>query len=274
MLRKRSNHDLVFFLIFVLFVSSWFLSAQESREIENVAAFARLYGVVRCFYPSDAAASADWNRLAVDGVGRVRTSPDAAALADRLREVFTRLGPGIEISPGLAPYRSPEAATEPLVAWRYLGAGATDAVGGSGYRAKRTNRARPSSAAIDGFAGFAQLVPADQLRGKAVRLRGMVRATARDSVSGGALWLRVDRTQGQACFDNMGDRLVRDAIWREYILQCNVVDDATNIVFGVMAVGAATADFDGLELLAPAGNGAWRALPINDAGFEADGGTA
>src|SRR5207237_9083675 len=65
-----------------------------------------------------------------------------------------------------------------------------------------------------------------------------------------------------------------DATWREYILQCNVVEDATNIVFGVMAVGAATADFDGLELLAPAGNGAWRALPINDAGFEAEGGTA
>ena len=44
------------------------------REIENVAAFARLYGVVRFFYPSDAAAELDWNRFAVHGVGRVRAA--------------------------------------------------------------------------------------------------------------------------------------------------------------------------------------------------------
>ena len=39
------------------------------RELDNVAAFARLYGVVRYFFPSDAAASLDWNQFAVDGVG-------------------------------------------------------------------------------------------------------------------------------------------------------------------------------------------------------------
>ena len=55
------------------------------REIENVAAFARLYGVVRFFYPSDAAAELDWNRFAVHGVGRVRAARDAAELGATLR---------------------------------------------------------------------------------------------------------------------------------------------------------------------------------------------
>ena len=54
------------------------------REIENVAAFARLYGVVRFFYPSDAAAELDWNRFAVHGVGRVRAARDAAELGATL----------------------------------------------------------------------------------------------------------------------------------------------------------------------------------------------
>src|SRR5215467_9551146 len=58
------------------------------REIENVAAFAQLYGVVRFFYPSDAAASLDWGRFAVDGVARVRTARDANALASQLRALF------------------------------------------------------------------------------------------------------------------------------------------------------------------------------------------
>src|SRR5580765_3054033 len=208
------------------------------REIDNVAAFARLYGIVRFFYPSDAA----------DGVARVRTAKDASALAPQLRALFTPLGPGIEIAPSLIPYRAPAASAEPLVAWRYLGAGATDNIGGGAYAAKRTSRPRRLSA-VDGFTGFAQNVPAQDLRGRAIRLRGQARSTAGAVSSGGALWLRVDRgAQGVGFFDNMGDRLIRDAGWREYTIEGIVADDATNVVFGVMAVRGATADFDALEL--------------------------
>jgi hypothetical protein len=263
-----------FVIVVMFFVSAWFLLAQESPEIENVAAFARLYGVVRFFYPGDAAAATDWNRLAVEGVARIRSSADDAVLADRLRESLGRFGPGIEIARELRTYQAPAAATEPLVAWRYLGAGATDAISGNPYLGKRTNRARRNAGTIEGFAGFAQSVPAEALRTKTVRLRGKARATSHDGVGGGALWLRVDRAQGPGCFDNMSDRLVRDANWREYVLQCTVADDASNIFFGVMATGAVTADFDEIEFLAPAQNGEWRALPINDGGFEAAGGPA
>jgi len=244
------------------------------REIDNVAAFARLYGIVRFFYPSDAAAGLDWDRFATDGVARVRTAKDASALAPQLRALFTPLGPGIEIAPSLIPYRAPAASAEPLVAWRYLGAGATDNIGGGAYAAKRTSRPRRLSA-VDGFTGFAQTVAAQDLRGRAIRLRGQARSTAGAVSSGGALWLRVDRgAQGVGFFDNMGDRLIRDAGWREYTIEGIVADDATNVVFGVMAVRGATADFDALELSTHEADGNWRTLPIRDAGFEADTGSA
>src|SRR5262245_66588642 len=73
------------------------------REIENVAAFARLFGVVRYFYPSDAAASLDWNRFAIYGVRRLRAAEDSAVLKATLEELFTPLGPNIEIAPSLPP---------------------------------------------------------------------------------------------------------------------------------------------------------------------------
>jgi peptidase S41-like protein len=244
------------------------------REIDNVAAFAQLYGVARFFYPGDAAASLDWDRFAVDGVARVRTAPDANELASRLRALFVPLGPGIEIGPTLAPYGTPAASSEPLIAWRYTGAGATDNMGGGPYAGKRTNRPRRLSAA-GGFVGFAQAVAAQDLRGRAIRLRGQARATAGATSSGGALWLRVDRgAQGVGFFDNMGDRLIRDTGWREHTIEGTVADDATNVVFGVMAVGGATADFDALELSTREADGSWRALSISDAGFEADTGAA
>jgi len=242
-----------------------------TREIDNTAAFARLYGVVRFFYPSDAAADLDWDRFAVAGVARVRTATDDDALASALRQLFTPLGDGIEIAAALTPFKAAAAATEPLIAWRYLGAGATSAVGGSPYAAKRTNRARRTTAAIDGFAGVAQTFAAQGIRGQPIRLRANARATVRDASSGGALWLRVDRgTQPTGFFDNMSDRPIRDAAWHEYSIVGVVADDATNVAFGVMANGTATGDFDALELSVRDAEGTWRPLPIKDAGFEAD----
>jgi uncharacterized damage-inducible protein DinB len=48
-------------------LSATMVSAQQ--QIDNVAAFARVYGVARWFYPSDAAAALDWNRFAVQSRG-------------------------------------------------------------------------------------------------------------------------------------------------------------------------------------------------------------
>ncbi len=75
-----------------------------------------------------------------------------------------------------------------------------------------------------------------------------MKATARDAASGGALSLRVDRPQSVGFFDNMGDRLVQNESWRYYAIEGSVANDAVNVVFGVMAVGGATADFDALYL--------------------------
>src|SRR5688572_25466488 len=69
--------------------------------IDNVVAFARLYGVVRYFYPGDAVTAADWNGFAVLGVSRVRPAVDAAALGAALERLFLPLGPGIAIGPSL-----------------------------------------------------------------------------------------------------------------------------------------------------------------------------
>jgi len=49
-----------------------------AQRIANLRAFARLYGVVRWFHPSDAAAAVDWDRFAIDGVRRVLDVPGAS----------------------------------------------------------------------------------------------------------------------------------------------------------------------------------------------------
>ncbi|MEQ1692225.1 MAG: hypothetical protein ABMA00_13125 [Gemmatimonas sp.] len=64
------------------------LSAQQATEVDNVAAFARLYGVTRWFYPSDAAAAMDWNRFAIHGIDRVRAARTSAEVETTLQAAW------------------------------------------------------------------------------------------------------------------------------------------------------------------------------------------
>lgn len=63
-----------------------------TSDAEELRAFAKLYGYVRFFHPSDEAASADWNAFAIEGARRVvqgRTqgarSPRCERRSDRSR---------------------------------------------------------------------------------------------------------------------------------------------------------------------------------------------
>jgi C-terminal processing protease CtpA/Prc len=120
-------------------------SPPPTRELANVASFARLYGVARHFYPSDAAAALDWNRFAVHGVARVRAAGDETALRNELLRLFGPLGPGIEVASRLPSPLPAARAAGPLVAWRYLGPGLSGSAAGGPYAGKRTHRADAAS---------------------------------------------------------------------------------------------------------------------------------
>jgi len=113
----------------------------------SVAAFARLFGVIRYFYPSDRAASLDWDQFAVDGAKKTLGAADGASLQATLRQLVEPLGPGIEIGTTLPKPVPPASSRERLIAWRYLGPGFSD-LAVSPYRAKRTNRALTPAARV------------------------------------------------------------------------------------------------------------------------------
>ena len=248
------------------------LTAQTpQRDLDNTAAFARLYGVVRYFYPSDAAASLAWNRFAVHGVRHVRAARTGAELESALKTLFAPLGPGIDIGGTLPPAPAAGAPDRSLIAWRYVGAGmdATTQGAQGPYRAKRTNRAIEPPPVIDGVVTMTQMMSGLPLRGKTIRLRAMVRTVAGAQPAGASLWLRVDRPEQQTgFFDNMMDRPIRDPSWREYTIEGTVADDATNVAFGALVPGVLSADFDAVNLEVKDAQGVWTAIKIDDAGFE------
>lgn len=70
----------------------------DSRKVENIKAFAKLYGYVRWFHPSDEAQKIDWDKFACHGVKTVESAPNSEALIDSLIKLFLPVAPSLQIS--------------------------------------------------------------------------------------------------------------------------------------------------------------------------------
>ncbi len=102
----------------------------EDTVVENVRTFAALYGYVRYFHPSDAAAETDWNRFAIHGAQTVKDASSQAELQSDLETLFEPLAPTVQLyQTGTEPPEPPDllipsdTAKLGLVVWQHRGIG-------------------------------------------------------------------------------------------------------------------------------------------------------
>ena len=57
-------------------------------QVEKLEAFARTYGYVRFFHPSDQASLLDWNQMALFGANEVLNSPEDETTEKLLSRIF------------------------------------------------------------------------------------------------------------------------------------------------------------------------------------------
>jgi len=109
-------------------------------------AFARLYGYVRYFHPSDQAAGLDWNRFVVHGAGKVSQARSVQELKRTLEELFLPVAPTMRLFRGRPsrperPEIPPAGVNQgPVTAWQHLGVTDRDYRWWMAYRSVRTNR--------------------------------------------------------------------------------------------------------------------------------------
>jgi C-terminal processing protease CtpA/Prc len=246
-------------------------SASAPPRTTNLHAFARLYGALRWFHPSDAAAALDWDRFAIEGVHRVIDAPDALTLRDRLAELIAPFAPtvhfaiGDEAFPDEPALHPSSAVQQDVVAWEHRGYG--DSSYGTSYASKRRHRGRIAPVPGVPFASLWQAKDAAPYRGARVRLSGKLRTA---NHARGQLWLRIERAKGASFTDEMDDRPVVSSTWRSAEVSGPVDDDATRIVFGVLKVGAGTTWYDDLQMSVQNSEGIWTPIEIRDPSFEAD----
>jgi hypothetical protein len=249
-------------------------SACEPRtnpEVENLRAFARLYGYVRFFHPSDEAASIDWDGFAVYGAGRVAAAGSREELRATLEELFLPIAPTIQIYPTGEPPEMLQLVPEDtaglkVVAWQHFGVGLGPR---SVYRSKRLNRGLEVEGLGAGL--LRQQVHAVAHRGKRVRLRAYVRTEVTGPENRAQLGLVVGRAGNQMGFyDDMSDRPITANGWQRYTIEGPVADDAISIIVGCQMFGEGRVWIDDVELMVQEEGGTWERVEVVDPDFEDD----
>jgi hypothetical protein len=244
--------------------------ASDCERVENLETFAKVYGYARFFNPSDEATTADWEQLAIDGADQAMQVCGSDELAQLMRELFEPVAPGIVILPAGQPMpANDQTSTDEVVAWQHYGVGLGTYRGYLSIRTNRDNLYPPWGP----IGVVTQVVLAEQLRGKEIRMQAAVRAEAPSTLGfplgQGQLWLRVDRENGQSgFFDNMANRPVTDPEWGQYEIVGPVADDAVDIHFGAFLNGIGNLWLDAFELEARDPGGPWLPVPFNNPGFE------
>jgi len=258
-------------MAFLILSNSFCKPGVESQEIQNLRVFAKLYGYVRYFHPSDEATQIDWDRFVIYGVEKAKNATNRKELKSVLEELFLPVAPTIQI------YYSGEEPAEPelglfedtsglkVVAWQHKGLGSGSA--NSPYMSKRLNREIVLKQVMPGV--LTQGIDATSLRGKEIKLTASVKAQVEGVGNQGQLWLRVDRENKQmGFFDNMNDRPIRSDERSVYEINGKVADDAVMIFFGSIMNGAGKLWLDDFKLLALSDDNQWEPVNIKNPGFE------
>ncbi len=226
-------------------------SVEPSRPLtdaalENLIALAKLYGIVRHFHPSDEAAAADWNLLAITGARRVEGAASAASLAATLQDVFEPVAPTIRVYIGAEPPRHAALAAAgdaQLTRWHNIGFAT---VGSQGpYRRDRPRE--PGSAwkasdlyGVDLGRGVKALVPLAVFADAVGTLPRRAAAAAAPAPFPAGLWSADDRAT------RIGDVVITWNVFRHFYPYFDVVGTDWE---GVLpwALREAAADRDGGE---------------------------
>jgi C-terminal processing protease CtpA/Prc len=238
------------------------------RGLDNLIAFTRLFGYVRYFHPSDQAAAADWEKLALSGVQAAEKAGSPGELAKTLEDLLRPVAPTVRVYPAAGPRPAlPEGLKAPAgtetVYWTHLGVqvGPQPNV----YKSERMSGARaPAGAEV------AQFVEAAPYRGKRVTVRGVMRG---DVPKDGPAVLRLKSyaKEGAApatLAEEKPAAVARD--WQPFEISAEVPADSEGLEIDLGLTAGGRVWWDGLSLQGAGAPGA-TANPLANGDFETAG---
>ncbi len=245
------------------------------RQQEGLATFARLYGYVRYFHPSDEAAATDWNSLAILGSERVLAARTDAELQATLLGLFRPLAPTLQLVPAGKSYTfKKEAITPPRLAgyqpisWQYEGYGQAGTYGP--YYSRRLHRPVPAPIAplnVSRSGTVVKWLDATAYQGLPFRYVAAVRNTQPNQATG-ALFAGISlEKRGTGFREDMSDRPILYGQWADYTISGRIDQQANGLYVGVQLLGDGELQVDRLRVEVQ-DSGRWKTVFAT--GFEGD----
>jgi hypothetical protein len=143
---KRINFRLTIFLLLCCYQSPLYGQLSQ-RQLKNLYSFAKIYGYVRFFHPSDEAKIDYWNSIAINGTREMLKIKDDKELIKQLTAIFNPIAPTIIISETKTARRPDVLDISPTnlsglkeVSWQHLGFDLYSGIMDRPYYSIRLNR--------------------------------------------------------------------------------------------------------------------------------------
>ena len=244
-------------------------------QVDQLRAFAKVYGYARFFHPSDEAAAADWEQLAVDGSARILGMTKKDRLDRVLLEIFRPVAPTIQIvrsddEPEL-PAPAPLSSGDDVLAWQHQGVGVLN--DGRYMSVRRGGHNFIGASNINETAYLMQTIAADGLGGKEIRLSFAARMETERSVGFPMGWgsgiLFAYLEDGVVDFyKDMEDRKILSPEWQRYEIVATLDEEAATITLGVAFRYAGSLWLDAFECEVRDPGGDWVPVALANPGFE------
>lgn len=244
----------------------------KSWRIQNLRAFAKLYGYVKYFHPSDEASSIDWDVFAVYGTGQVKKAKTTRELKEALKSLFLPIAPTIQIygeneKPKDYAKSLPEnTAGLKIVAWQHLGVKLNGWGGYKSLRLNSENRLPPGSRGR--IYQTLSSEDMDRCKGRDIELRAALRTHLASSESWGALSIAVTTTGGKNLEYLMDNKLTGVTPWTVCKLNGKIPEGARRVDVGIILSGKGRMWVDEIGLSIVNTNNERQSVKLRNAGFE------
>ncbi|MEM6724781.1 MAG: S41 family peptidase [Bacteroidota bacterium] len=244
----------------------------ESPIVDHLKTFAKAYGYVKYFHPSDEASKIDWGVFAAYGADQIRQCQTESEVISTLNTLFQPIAPGIVFSDSPTNYDLSSITPSDLEGyqptyWQHKGV-SKDMFYDYLYKSVRIGRDTEKDEASN-FGNMTASVDATPYRGKTIKYSTWVKVnkSARD---GAQLWFRVDKLdRSRGFFDNMDGSPIKNQEWAAYEIIGEVDSLAAGITFGCFLNGKGTLYLDDVQL-AYQENEEWIEIPLENGDFELD----
>ena len=209
----------------------------ESRKVQNIETFGKLYGYARWFHPSDEAQEIDWDKFAILGVQKVENIKSDTELRDTLFHLFSPIVQGLQISEGkinkqvdLRSLTPSDTVGNKVVAWQHHGVYLGEK--SNTYKSFRTNKNTNDSYSFFGKS----IIDVSNLLGKEIKLTGYFKLKSSDSKGEASFFFSpMTKIEISKSIDKLVEKNtvnVTSTAWKKYEIIATIDNNTEIILFG------------------------------------------